>query len=84
AAQMLASGADLTSVEYLEAVERVRFFSLDDSVRTIDAMPDVPALALQQLADDLRASHRVMNQPDWRLLFDNSAAKRALVNEGAR
>jgi NitT/TauT family transport system substrate-binding protein len=84
AAQMLASGADLTSVEYLEAVERVRFFSLDDSVRTIDAMPDVPALALQQLADDLRASHRVMNQPDWRLLFDNNAAKRALVDEGTR
>lgn len=84
AAQMLATGADLSSDEYLEAVDRVRFFSLEDSVRTVDALPDVPALALQQLADDLRASHRIMNQPDWQTLFDNSAAAKALVEAVAR
>lgn len=84
AAQVLATGADLSSVEYLEAVDRVRFFSLEDSIRTIDALPDVPAIALQQLADDLRASHRLMKQPDWRLLFDNGAAEKALVEEVAR
>ncbi len=74
AARALAPGTDLDEAQYLDALGRVRIFSLEDSVRMLGEVPDVPVLALQQLADDLLASGRLTRQPDWNVLFDRRVA----------
>lgn len=66
-------------------VRVVELESTSESVRQLrNGRLHEVALGLQQLADDLRARHSVMNQPDWRLLFDKRAAEKALVEEVAR
>jgi NitT/TauT family transport system substrate-binding protein len=73
-ARMLAAGTDLNTQEYLLALGRLHLFSLQESATMLHQVPDAPALALQRLADDLRASRRVPSRPDWSLLFDAGVA----------
>jgi len=84
AARTLAAGTDLDPVAYLAALDGVRLLALEDSLQLLDAAPDVPMLALRQLVDDLRESQRVMVEPDWKVLFDSSAASAALAAERGR
>lgn len=71
---MLAAGTDLSTDEYLLALDRLRLFSLQESATMLRQVPDVPALALQRLADDLRDSRRLSSRPDWPSLFDAGVA----------
>ncbi|MDP2869603.1 ABC transporter substrate-binding protein [Methyloversatilis sp.] len=74
AARTLAAGTDLDTVAYLRALGKVRLLALEDSVVLFDAGPEARVLALGQLVADLKASQRVMAEPDWTQLFDGRVA----------
>lgn len=84
AARTLAAGADLDADEYVRALGNLRLFSVEESAALLAAVPDVPVLGLDQLADDLRASQRVMMPPDWKALFEPAVAAGLLAAEPAR
>lgn len=79
AAQMLAAGTDLDTASYLRALDQVRLLALEDSVELFDAVPEARVLALAQLMTDLKASQRVMAEPDWTKLFDGRVAADVLA-----
>nr|WP_306441641.1 ABC transporter substrate-binding protein [Methyloversatilis sp. XJ19-49] len=79
AARTLAAGTDLDTVSYLRALENVRMLTLEDSKVLLDAVPDADMLALGQLVADLKASQRVMAEPDWTKLFDGHVAADVLA-----
>jgi NitT/TauT family transport system substrate-binding protein len=81
AARTLAAGTDLDTVSYLQALENVRLLTLADSTVLLDAVPDANMLALEQLVSDLKASQRIMAEPDWTKLFDGSVAADVLAAE---
>lgn len=74
AARTLAAGTDLDTASYLQALENVRLLTLEDSMVLLDAVPDANMLALEQLVSDLKASQRVITEPDWTKLFDGRVA----------
>lgn len=76
AARELAAGADLSVEEYVSALARIRLFSREQSDAALRALPDSPLLALARTADDLKASGRIMLEPDWRRLFVQPAEVR--------
>lgn len=69
AARELAAGADLSVEEYVSALARIRLFSREHSDAALRALPDSPLLALSRTGGDLKASGRIMLEPDWRRLF---------------
>ncbi|MDP3873600.1 MAG: ABC transporter substrate-binding protein [Methyloversatilis sp.] len=81
AARTLAAGTDLDTVSYLQALENVRLLTLEDSTVLLHAVPDANMLALGQLVSDLKASQRIMAEPDWARLFDGSVAADVLAAE---
>lgn len=81
AARTLAAGTDLNNESYLQALENVRLLTLEDSSVLLDAVPDANMLALEQLVSDLKASQRIMVEPDWTRLFDGSVAADVLAAE---
>lgn len=81
AARTLAAGTDLDTVSYLHALENVRLLTLEDSTVLFGAVPDARALALGQLVSDLKASQRIMAEPDWARLFDGRIAADVLAAE---
>jgi NitT/TauT family transport system substrate-binding protein len=81
AARTLAAGTDLDTVSYLQALKNVRLLTLEDSTVLLHAVPDANMLALGQLVSDLKASQRIMAEPDWARLFDGSVAADVLAAE---
>lgn len=81
AARTLAAGTDLDIASYLHALENVRLLTLEDSAVLFDAVPDARVLALGQLVSDLKASQRIMAEPDWTKLFDGRVAADVLAAE---
>ena len=69
AARALAPGADLSEAEYLAALSRIRLYSPEQSDDLLRRLPDTPALGLSRTSADLKASGRIMAEPDWRRLF---------------
>lgn len=69
AARALAPGADLSVEEYVNALPRIRLFSREQSDALLRGVPDAPLLALSRTGSDLKASGRIMIEPDWRRLF---------------
>ena len=84
AARMLAAGTDLNAAEYVRALGRLHLFSLKESATMLRQVPEVPALALQRLADDLHASRRVPSRPDWPSMFDAGVAGSIVAAEQSR
>lgn len=80
AAELLAPGLDLRGDEYVEALQRIRFFSAHESRALIDAAPAVAILDLERVSTDLKTAGRLMADPDWSALFD----KRLPVASGRR
>lgn len=74
AANALAAGADLDVDEYALAMSRLNLFSAAQSQALLAAPADSPVLGLAQLASDLKASGRMMAEPDWARLFVPDAA----------
>lgn len=81
AARTLAAGTDLDTASYLRALENVRLLTLEDSAVLFDAVPEARVLALGQLVSDLKASQRIMAEPDWTKLFDGRVAADVLAAE---
>lgn len=69
AARDLAPGVDLSADEYLAALSRIRLYAAAESRDLMRRVPEVPALALDQLGADLKAGDRMMLAPRWSLLF---------------
>lgn len=69
AAHSLAAGADLTVDEYALALSRLNLYSDEQSQALLAAPTDSPALGLARLSSDLKASGRMMADPDWSRLF---------------
>lgn len=74
AAQGLAAGADLSIDEYAAAMQRLHIYSRAQSQVLLAGVPDAPVLGLARLASDLRASGRMMADPDWKRLFVTDVA----------
>jgi len=69
AANSLAAGADLSVDEYALALSRLNMYSEAQSQALLAAPTDSPALGLARLSSDLKASGRMMADPDWSRLF---------------
>lgn len=69
AARELAPGADLSVVDYLSALSRVRLYSLQQSGELLRDVPHSPVLALDRLSTDLKSAGRMMLEPRWSTLF---------------
>ncbi|MBL8468319.1 ABC transporter substrate-binding protein [Methyloversatilis discipulorum] len=69
AANSLAAGADLSVDEYALALSRVNIYSDAQSKALLASPTDSPALGLARLSSDLKASGRMMADPDWSRLF---------------
>ncbi|WP_019917558.1 ABC transporter substrate-binding protein [Methyloversatilis discipulorum] len=69
AAHSLAAGADLSVDEYALALSRLDIYSDAQSQALLAAPTDSPALGLARLSSDLKASGRMMADPDWSRLF---------------
>jgi NitT/TauT family transport system substrate-binding protein len=83
AANALAAGADLSVDEYVLALSRLNIYSAAQSQALLASPTDSPALGLVRLASDLKASGRIMADPDWSRLFQPGVAP-ARDGEGGR
>ncbi len=69
AAAALAAGADLSVDAYAMALSRLNFYSAEQSRALLASPSESPVLGLARLTGDLRASGRMMADPDWSRLF---------------